>query len=111
MKRTRSYLPQTTQATKVLGLEIASMRRGRRMTATDLSERAGITTDTLRKAERGDPTVGIGTVFELAGLVGIDLFGVSPADLPPLVRRGEDRLALLPSRVRTSERTPLDNDF
>jgi hypothetical protein len=61
--------------------------------------------------ERGDTSVAVGTVFELAGLVGIDLFGTPPSDLGALVRREEERLALLPARVRSSSRTRVDNDF
>jgi transcriptional regulator with XRE-family HTH domain len=104
-------LPQTIHVTRVLGLEIAVSRRRRRMTAVELAERAGITADTLRKVERGDTSVAVGTVFELAGLVGIDLFGTPPSDLGALVRREEERLALLPARVRSSSRTRVDNDF
>ncbi len=100
-RRTYSYLPQTIDAAQVLGLQIAAARRRRRRTATDLAERAGIDTKTLRRVERGDPTVAIGTYFEVAGLVGVALFGTEPAQLPALRERLTDQLALLPSRVTT----------
>src|SRR5260370_22742794 len=102
MRRAHAYLPQTTDAVVVLGLEIEAARRRRRMSAEELAERSGISPATLRRVERGDPTVAIGIVFEAAGLVGIELFGVNPADLPALVRRNQDRLALLPARLRTA---------
>ncbi len=44
------------------------------MTDRDLADRADIDKKTLSKVERGDPTVAIGTVFEVAGLVGVSLF-------------------------------------
>lgn len=109
MQRNRAYLAQTTDALAVLGLEIAGARRRRRMTMVELAERAGVTRVTLRNVERGDPGVAVGTMFEVAGLVGIDLFGVRPTELPALVRRSQDRLALLPARVRDT--STLDNDF
>jgi hypothetical protein len=65
---------------------------------------------TLRNVERGTPTVAIGVVFELATLLGVELFGVDPVALPDVVSRGQDRLALLPARVR-EPREPVDDDF
>jgi transcriptional regulator with XRE-family HTH domain len=94
----------------VLGLEVARARRERRWTAVELAERAGISPITLRKIERGDPTVALGTAFEIATLLGIPLFGVEQGQLPALVARGRDKLALLPARVREPTR-PIRDDF
>ena len=110
MRRSYTYLPQTLDATRVLGLQIAVARRTRRTTAKDLAERAHIDQKTLRKIEQGDPTVALGTAFEVATLVGVDLFGVDPTSLPAIVRREQDRVALLPSRV-VRRRGDADNDF
>lgn len=110
MKRTHAYLPQTLDAVRLLGLQTASARKRRRMTARELCERARIDEKTLRKIERGDPTVTIGTVFEVAGLVGVSLFAPDPTELPVIIRREEDRLALLPGRV-VDVRNQVDNDF
>jgi hypothetical protein len=52
----------------------------------------------------------MGVVFELASLLGIDLFGAGSEELPALVAQGRDRLALLPSRVRTRP-TQVKEDF
>jgi transcriptional regulator with XRE-family HTH domain len=94
----------------VLGLQIAQARRERRWTAEELAARANISPVTLRKVERGDPTVALGTALEVATLVGIPLFGVDPSELARVATREQDRLALLPERVRVPQRPP-DDDF
>lgn len=99
-RRTHTYSPQTLDAAEVLGLEVARVRRERRWTVAELAVRAGISAFTLRKVERGHPSVALGTAFEVATLLGIQLFGADRAELSALVDRGRDRLALLPARVR-----------
>lgn len=110
MRRPHTYTPQTSDAAKVIGLEIARARRKRRWTTAELASRAGISTTTLFRVERGDPTVAIGIVFEVATLLGIQLFGADRNELAALVGRGQERLALLPARVREPE-GPVDDDF
>jgi len=110
MSATRTYSQQALASARILGLEIARARRARRWTLNELAERAGVSRITVRAAEAGTPTVAIGTVFELATILGIDLFGASPAELPELLTRGRERLALLPARVRRPA-TPIDDDF
>jgi serine/threonine-protein kinase HipA len=62
-------------AAAVLGLEIARARRARRWPVTELAERAGVSRHTVRAVEDGAPTVAIGTVFELAIIVGVACSG------------------------------------
>lgn len=99
MRRAHTYSPQTLDAARVLGSRIAQGRRSRRWTQADLSERAGVSAATLRNAERGEPTVAIGVMFELATLVGVNLFGIPPNQLRGLAERERDHLALLPAHV------------
>jgi hypothetical protein len=54
--------------------------------------------------------VAIGIVFEVATLLGIQLFGADRNELAALVGRGQERLALLPARIREPQ-GPLDEDF
>ena len=110
MSRVRTYSRQTVDAARLLGLEIARARRERRWTVTELAERAGISRVTVHSVEAGAPSVAIGTVFELATLLGLDLFGAAPSQLPELVARARDRLALLPVRVREPA-GQVDDDF
>lgn len=106
----KTWSAATRDAAQTLGADIARHRRERRMTAAELAERAGVSLVTLRKVERGDPTVAIGTVFEVAVLVGVRLFNVERADLPVVRARALDRLALLPAHVYPSRHAP-DDDF
>jgi transcriptional regulator with XRE-family HTH domain len=110
MRQAHTYTPQTLDAAKVLGIEIARARRKRRWTTAELASRAGISTGTLLRVERGDPTVSIGIVFEAATLLGIQLFGANRNELAALVARGQERLALLPARIREPD-GPVDDDF
>ncbi|MEI7860962.1 MAG: helix-turn-helix transcriptional regulator [Acidimicrobiales bacterium] len=110
MKKTHSYHPQVYEAAKVLGLEVARARRERRRTAVDLAERAGISPVTLRKIERGDPSVAMGTVFEVASLLGIPLLSPDRTSLAQLADQTSARLTLLPARVR-ARRLEVHDDF
>jgi transcriptional regulator with XRE-family HTH domain len=92
--------PMTRDAVTVLGQLVASERRTQRRTAADLAERAGISRDTLYRAERGDPAVAVGTVLEL---LGVPLFGRDADALASEVARGRQLLTLLPDRVRVTE--------
>ena len=95
----RQYLTQTTNAARVLGLQLAAARRYQRRTTAEIAERAGITRVTLRRIERGDPDVGLGLYFEVASVLGVLLFGAEGRELADLVARGERELALMPSRI------------
>lgn len=83
-----------------MGEQIRMGRRGRRWSQRDLAERAGITPGTLIKVERGDPSVRLGTAFEVASLVGVPLFHADSSRLSLDLDRSRARSALLPERVR-----------
>lgn len=106
----RTYLPATREATELLGKLIRLQRRERRMSEDDLAGRAGITRRTLQRIERGDPRCAIGLFFELAVLVGVKLFDADDrASLAPHLGRVNDKLAVLPSRIRSSVK--VDDEF
>jgi len=110
VRRSHTYSPQTLDAARVLGLRIAEGRRRRRWTQAELCERGGVSKATLRNAEHGEPTVAIGVMFELATLVGVELYGLPPGDLRSLAARESDRLALLPAHVHPRQ-VSADDDF
>lgn len=87
-------------AVTVLGQQIRLARLAKGWTAAELSETAGLSPTTVASIENGRGSAAIGTVFNLAVIVGVPLFGVDdPSELIRLRRRGEERLALMPSRA------------
>ena len=92
----------------MLGALIAAGRRERSMTLDDLAQRVGVSRVTMRKIERGDPSVRLGSAFEAAAIVGVSLLAPDPATRDLVRGALSDRLAVLPSRVRRPE---IDDDF
>ena len=104
----RMPTPKARDAARILGAQIAAARHRRRWTAARLAERVNVSLPTLRKVERGDPSVAIGTVLDAAVAVGVPLFG---SDIDRLADHIEDRVALLPDRVTPIGDDGLDDDF
>lgn len=99
----RTYLRPTREAVELLGKLIRLSRKERKMTEEDLAGRAGISRRTLQKIERGDLKCEIGLVFEVANLVGVNLFGEEGnANISRNISRVDDKLALLPQLVRNT---------
>lgn len=105
-RKAHSHSPWTTSAISVLGQQISAERRDKRWTQEDLAERAGISAKTLSAIEKGSPNSSIGTVFEVASLLGIPLVGATDSVAQQSIKA---RLAILPARVR--EPKAVDNDF
>ncbi len=106
----RTYTPHTIDVAATLGMLIAAGRRERRWTRAGLAERLGVSLPTVSKVERGDLSVGFGTVLEAAVLVGVPLFGADGSDRARVGALAEARLAMLPSRVRSTA-VEVDDDF
>jgi DNA-binding XRE family transcriptional regulator len=107
--RVRSYSKQSREAMSLLGRLIRLGRKEHRMTAQEVAERAGITRGTLRGIENGDPKSEIGLAFEVAVIVGVPLFLEEGGRLGEERRRVEDKLALLPKRVRHTDAAVKDD--
>jgi transcriptional regulator with XRE-family HTH domain len=71
--------PETAEALVVLGREIRDARLARKLRLDDLSKRAGISVATLKRLEKGDPTLAIGRFLEV-------LTALSPSLLDGVVR-------------------------
>lgn len=108
-KRQHAYLPTVYEAAELLGHEIKQARLARRWTVRELSERAGISPATLQKVERGNPSVALGTAFDIATLVGVPLFYADGSRLSDEAARLR-RPTLLRRAVRHPQRA-LDNEF
>lgn len=115
MPRSRALSAETRDALRLLGSLVRRQRLQRRMRSAELAARAGISRTTLVRIEQGAPGTEIGVVFEVALLVGVPLFETSLFETDAAARadlhgRIEDRIALLPARIR--ERRPdVDDDF
>ena len=96
------------EAARLLGRRVAVARRERRWTIAELAERVGSSEVTIRKVERGDPTVALGTAFEAAALVGVALFSEDAEVRAREAELVDARLAVMPERVR---RRAIDDDF
>lgn len=107
--RPHTFSPLTIEATRLLGARIQLARRERRWTLQELADRVGVTAVTMRKVERGDPTVRLGIAFEAAALTGVPLFDADPDRRRLEAARVDDRLAVLPRLVRRP--TEVDDDF
>jgi transcriptional regulator with XRE-family HTH domain len=105
-----AYSKTVSYAAELLGAEIREARLQRRWSVRELAERAGVSTGTLQKVEHGDPSVSLGTAFDVAALVGVPLFYSDRERLADEALRARRRPVLLPSAVRRRARD-LDNAF
>ncbi len=94
----------------MLGSMIRRARIERQMTAAELSARAGISRGLLHRIEKGDPGCAIGTVFEVAAIVGVPLFDAGPGRLTAMIDANKAVLSLLPKAVHRP-RTGVNDDF
>jgi transcriptional regulator with XRE-family HTH domain len=106
----KTYSPYARDAARLLGEQIRLARSDRGWTQQDLAERAGISRPTLRRIERGDLGVTLGSAFEVAALTGVPLFYPDRERLSMDLDRTAARTALLPKRVRR-RRDPVRDDF
>ena len=96
---------------KQLGSAIRYARKRRRMTLQELCNRTGMSYQTARRLEMGDPVVGIGMVISALWVLGLwpkVLESVSPdADMTGI----QEDLNRLPKRVRASRKQAHDFNF
>ena len=108
--KSRTHSPRTREALQLLGAEIRVRRIQRGWSIEALAGRVGASHPTITKAERGDPTVAIGIVFEAATLVGVPLFGEDAVTRALHGAQLAREVGLLPSSAR-AKRKVVDNDF
>jgi transcriptional regulator with XRE-family HTH domain len=102
----------SADALKVLGNQIRIARQARGWSLVDAAARLGVDRRTVSSIEAGSASVAIGTAFNVAFLVGVDLFGLTGPELARARRQGEETLALLPARVRKpAGKGGSDDDF
>ena len=110
MAKLRTYSKYAQDATTLLGKQIKLRRKQRKWSEHNLAERAGISRATLQKIENGEMSCSIGLVFEVATLVGINLFENDKLPLSNHIEQTKDKIALLPQRIQVKKRN-VDDDF
>lgn len=80
------------------------------MTTKELATRAGVSRDLLYRIEKGDPSCSIGSVFEVASILGLELFNAGAESLEHQNKTMAHRLSFLPKRV-SSKKIEVDDDF
>lgn len=106
----RPYSRYSRDAAILLGQLIRRARIERRITATELAERAGLSRGLVQRIEKGDPGCAIGAAFEAAAIVGLRLFDADQTALSDIITANQATLALLPQAVRAS-RIEAKDDF
>lgn len=95
----------------LLGHLVRKARIERKISTIDVAERAGISRGLLRRVEAGDPGCAIGTVFEVAAIVGVKLFDAEPAAISRAIATNRDLLTLLPKSIRLPKGEQVNDDF
>lgn len=72
MKRELILLPKAQKVFNDLGENIKLARLRRKLTTTQISERAGISRATLWQIEKGIPTVAMGAYFQVLFVLGLE---------------------------------------
>jgi transcriptional regulator with XRE-family HTH domain len=71
-KSTLPAFPSVLKQLASLGERIRLARLRRKMTAELFSERMGVSRETLRRLENGDPTIAMGTYMRALRVLGLD---------------------------------------
>jgi len=109
MAKQRTYSQNAREAAVLMGQEIKLGRKQRQWTEKNLADRAGISRATLQKIENGEMSCSVGSVFEVATLVGIKLFEPDSMPLSKHIEHTQDKVALLPKRIKTKKKTVRDD--
>ena len=109
MIKQRVYSKYALESVTLLGKQIKLGRKQRKWSEKNLAERAGISRATLRKIENGEMSCTIGLVFEIATLVGVNLFEQDKLPLSQHIEQTRDKIALLPKRIRAKKEVVHDD--
>ncbi len=109
-KQPLSLSSSTLNVLKTLGAMIKAARLEHGMSQAELSERLGVSRYTVIALEKGEPKVGVGTVFEAATIVGIPLLARDQGELNKLATTVANLTSILPERGRR-KKVALKDDF
>jgi len=100
MKKEQVLLPKNMRILITLGENIRLARLRRKLSAAQVSERAGIVRKTLWKIENGAPEVAIGSYLQVLFILGLEQDLIQVANNDPLGRKLQD------AQLQTKERSP-----
>ncbi|MBU0995300.1 MAG: helix-turn-helix domain-containing protein [Proteobacteria bacterium] len=106
----RTYSKYAKEAALLLGHQIKLGRKEHNWSEQNLADRAGISRATLQKIEAGEMSPAIGLVFEVASLVGVNLFEQDKQPLATSIDLTQSKILLLPKRIRSKTKA-VDDDF
>ncbi|MEE4376637.1 MAG: helix-turn-helix transcriptional regulator [Candidatus Competibacteraceae bacterium] len=109
MAKPRTFSKYAQEAAVLMGKQIKLGRKQRQWTEKNLAERAGISRATLQQIENGEMSCAIGLVFEVATLVGVNLFDQDKLPLATHIEQTRDKIALLPQRIKTKTKVIYDD--
>lgn len=108
-RSSRPISPYAKEACELLGSLIQESRIQKGMTIAEMAERAGVSRGLVARVEAGDLGCSIGVVFEMAALLKIELFGLDPRNLSSHLAMKQDKIKLLPQRVRKAKEAVYDD--
>ncbi len=109
MPKQRTYSLYAQEAAVLMGEQIKLGRKQRQWSEKNLADRAGIARATLQKIENGEMSCSVGSVFELATLVGVKLFEPDNIPLSKHIEHTRDKVALLPQRIKAKKKAVRDD--
>lgn len=71
-KETQPVFPRHRRAAEAMGQRLRLARERRRMPATEMAERSGVSRMTIHRIERGDLSVGLSALVRVLGVLGLD---------------------------------------
>ncbi|CAH7136061.1 XRE family transcriptional regulator [Vibrio chagasii] len=110
MRNKHRYNKQAEVALDYFANLIQTARKEKPMSQEDLANRLNVSRSTVERMLKGDPTVKIGTYFEAAIILGIELFNMDSSRLEIAKRQSKKIESLLPVRIK-SKQVVINNDF
>jgi transcriptional regulator with XRE-family HTH domain len=98
--KTSLYSRQSRDALQLLATLIQVGRKEKKWTVQALADRAGISRGTMQRIEKGDRGCEIGTVLEVAAIVGIPLFEQEHQSLLKQITVLHDKAVFLPKKIK-----------
>ena len=108
-RKNQVYSGYAQEATKLLGVIIHNARMKHKLTVDEVAERVGVSRGRVRRMEKGHMGCSIGAVFEVATLVGVQLFDAKRTVLTQHLAMAQEQLTLLPKRARVSTKAVKDD--